>query len=392
VRRLLLLISAIVLVETTFFSALAPLLPHYADEFDLSKTQSGLLVGAYALGGFFGAIPGGLLATRVGVKQTVLLGMAILSSMSVVFGFGHSVLVLDLARLGQGFGASLAWGGGLAWLVAAAPRHRRGELIGIAMGAAVGGALLGPVLGGAATVVGTGPAFTGVAAVAVGLAAWAWFTPAFRPGERQPLSALLHAVREPRVAGGIWLLALPSLLFGVLGLLAPLRLNDLGFSGKAIGGVFLVAAGFEVIGSPLVGRWSDRRGRLAPVRIFLLAAVGMSAALPWPGDRWTMAAVVVLASIAYGSFFVPGAALLADGAEDANLDQGFGFALMNLAWSPGHIVGSTLGGVLADATGDAVPYLILGGLCIVTLVAVQRAPAAVRSAPPRRRLPTDLPG
>ncbi len=388
-RRLLFLVSAIVLVETIFFSALSPLLPHYSDEFGLSKTQSGLLVGAYALGGFFGAIPGGLFATRVGVKPTVLLGMAILSSMSVVFGFGQSVWVLDVARLGQGFGASFAWGGGLAWLVAAVPRHRRGELIGIAMGAAVGGALLGPVLGGAATVVGTGPAFTAVAAVALGLAVWAWFTPAFRPGERQPLSALLNAVREPRVAAGIWLLALPSLLFGVLGLLAPLRLDELGFSGKAIGGVFLIAAGFEVVVSPLVGRWSDRRGRLAPVRAFLLVAVAMSAVLPWPGDRWTLGAVVVLASIAYGSFFVPGAALLSDGAEDAGLDQGFGFALMNLAWSPGHIIGSTVGGALADVTGDAVPYLIVAALCIFTLVAVHRAPASLRRAPSERRRPAD---
>ena len=105
-----------------------------------------------------------------------------------------------------------------------------------------------------------------------------------------------------------------------------------------------------------------------------------------------MSAVVVLASIAYGSFFVPGAALLADGAEDAGLDQGFGFALMNLAWAPGHIVGSTVGGAVADATGDAVPYLIIGALCLFTLVAVHRAPAALRRAPAERHRPADASG
>ena len=383
-RRLLILVSAIVFVETIFFSALSPLLPHYSDEFDLSKTESGILVAAYALGGFFGAIPGGLFATRIGVKPTVLFGLGVMSATSVVFGFAESVWLLDLARLGQGFGAAFAWGGGLAWLVAAAPRDRRGELIGIAMGAAIGGALLGPVLGSVATIVGTGPAFTAVAAVGVGLGVWAWITPAFRPGERQPLSALFRAVREPRVAGGIWLLALPSLLFGVLGLLAPLRLDELGFSGTAIGGVFLVAAAFEALGSPMIGRWSDRRGRLAPVRAFLVLGVAMSLALPWPEERWTLAVVVVGASIAYAAFFVPGTALLSDGAEDAGLDHGFGFALLNLAWAPGHIIGSSVGGALADVTGDAVPYLILAGLCLATLFAVRRGPAALARRGGRR--------
>lgn len=377
-RRLLILVSAIVLVETTFFSALSPLLPHYADEFGLSKAESGLLVAAYALGGFLGAIPGGLFATRVGVKPTVLMGLALLSSMSVIFGFAESVWVADAARLGQGFGASFAWGGGLAWLIAAAPRHRRGELIGIAMGAAVGGALLGPVLGGAAVLVGPGPAFTAVAAVAVALGAWAGVTPAFRPGERQPLSALFQAVREPRVAGGIWFLALPSLLFGVLGVLGPLRLDELGFSEIGIGAVFLIAAGVEAVGSPVVGRWSDRRGRLAPVRAGLFLSVGISLALPWPDERWTLAVLVGLASVFYASFFVPGTALLSDGAEAAGLDQGFGFALLNLAWAPGHIAGSAAGGALADATGDAVPYLVLAGLCLCTLVAIRHRPIALR--------------
>ena len=61
---------------------------------------------------------------------------------------------------------------------------------------------------------------------------------------------------------------------------------------------------------------------------------------------------------------------------------------MNLAWAPGHIVGSTVGGAVADATGDAVPYLIVGALCILTLVAVHRAPASLRT-PPERRRPAD---
>ena len=39
-RRLFWLVAAVVLVDTMFFAAVAPLLPQYADDFGLSKTGS----------------------------------------------------------------------------------------------------------------------------------------------------------------------------------------------------------------------------------------------------------------------------------------------------------------------------------------------------------------
>jgi predicted MFS family arabinose efflux permease len=76
-------------------------------------------------------------------------------------------------------------------------------------------------------------------------------------------------------------------------------------------------------------------------------------------------------------FFVPGTALLSDGADSYGIDQAFGFALLNLGWAPGHLIGSGAGGALADALGDAATYLILAGVCLVTLLAVQRGPLAL---------------
>ena len=49
-RRLLLLVCAIVLVDTSFYAAITPLLPYYADHNHLTKTGAGLLVGAYPAG------------------------------------------------------------------------------------------------------------------------------------------------------------------------------------------------------------------------------------------------------------------------------------------------------------------------------------------------------
>ena len=42
-RPLLILVCVVVFVDAMLFGALAPLIPGYADEFDLSKTGAGLL-------------------------------------------------------------------------------------------------------------------------------------------------------------------------------------------------------------------------------------------------------------------------------------------------------------------------------------------------------------
>ena len=136
-RRLFLLVAAVVLVDTMFFAAVSPLLPEYADEFDLSKTGAGVLAAAYPAGTFAAAVPGGWLAARWGVKPTLLLGLGLLGVTSLVFAFANHIVLLDAARFMQGVGGACMWAAGMAWLVAAAPTERRGELIGSAL-AAVG--------------------------------------------------------------------------------------------------------------------------------------------------------------------------------------------------------------------------------------------------------------
>ena len=76
-RRLLLLVSTIIFVDALLFTALTPLVPMYADDFDLSKAGAGLLVGAYGAGAVLGGIPGGLAAAKWGQgKKPGLYSMA----------------------------------------------------------------------------------------------------------------------------------------------------------------------------------------------------------------------------------------------------------------------------------------------------------------------------
>jgi MFS family permease len=384
-RRLFLLVSAVVLVDTMFFAAVAPLLPHFSDELGLSKTAAGLLTAAYPAGTFAGSLPGGWLAARWGVKPTLLLGLSLLGISSLVFAFANSIELLDAARFVQGVGGACMWAAGMSWLVSAAPAERRGELIGSALAAAIVGVLFGPVLGGAATVVGQEVVFSGVSVVAACLAVWAWTTPGVPPEPSPGLPAMMRALTRGDVLAGFWLFTLPAVFAGVIEVLVPLRLDTLGASGAAVGAVFLVAAGIEALVSPVAGRLSDRHGRLAPIRVGLAGAVVMAVLLPLPGTVLLLAAALVLVVASLGSFWAPAMALLSDSSEKAGLDQALAFSIANLAWALGHVLGGGSGGALADATSDALVYGLLAATCGLTLagvLALGRTAAASSPAAP----------
>ena len=372
-RRVLLLAGAIVLVDTLFFAALTPLLPHYAHRLGLGKAGAGLLAAAYPLGALCGAIPSGIVAARLGVKRTVLVGLTVVAVTTALFGLAGSAWELDLARFCQGLASSFSWTGALAWLVAASPAAKRGALIGQAFAAAVGGALLGPVLGGVASLAGTGWTFGAVAVASLGLAAWAAATPAAGRPSRSRSRALFDAFRDRRVLLSVWFVVLAATLFGTLSVLAPLRLSALGFGALGIGAVWLLTGALETVNNVGVGRAADRYGPLGPIKVALVGTVLATLLLPWPDNRFVLGVVIAFAGISFGTFYTPGMTLLTHAAEERGLDYGYAFALVNLAWAPGQSGGSAIGGALAQATSDAVPYLALSAIALLTLAVLWRS-------------------
>ena len=383
-RRLFLLVASVILVDTMFYSAITPLLPQYADDLGLSKTAAGVLSASYAAGTLLAALPSGFLAAKIGFRSTMLAGLALLGVSSVAFAFAEDVVVLDLARFAEGVGGACAWTGGLAWLLAAAPADRRGEVIGGALAAAIFGILLGPVIGSVATVTGPEVVFSSVAVVASGLAIWVWTTPGITPGGVPSVRRVAAAVATAPILFAFWLVVLPSVLSGLFDVLIPLRMDDLGASGIAVGAAFFVAAGIEAFTAPAIGRASDRRGRMIPIRAGLLASPIAALLLPLPESLVLLAIGLVIVVLAMSLIWTPAMALLSDNAEAAGLDLAFASALVSLAWAGGQVLGSSAFVGLADASTDAVAYALVAGLFVVTLAAVlARRRPALSAAPVR---------
>ncbi len=377
-RRLLLLVSTIVFVDAMLFGTLIPLVPGFVDDFDLTKLQAGLLLGAFGAGALLGGVPGGLIAGRVGPKRAVLAGLVVLALASFGFAAAGTPVALGAARFVQGFSSTMTWAGALSWITVETSRTRRGQTLGTVFGIAVLGAILGPMFGAVAKVVSIRATFVAVGVAALVLAAAAAVQSPARP-EQLEERAFARAIADRGFVAGLWLNALPAFFFGVLDVLAPLALDARGYGAIAIGSVFLLAGLAEVAVNPTLGRLSDRRGRLLPIQGALGASILTAALLAIATAPLVIAGLAVAAAISFGGFYTPGMALVSDRAELAGLAQGLAFGTMNSAWALGALLGPSLGGALADWSGDPVPYLLCSLLCAATLIAIARRPRGIEA-------------
>jgi MFS family permease len=381
-RRLVLIVGAVVFVDTMFYAVIAPLLPQLAHQLHLSKLSAGVMTASYPIGTLLGSLPGGALAVRAGPRPTVCAGLGLLACSTIAFAFFSSLPLLDGARFVEGVGGACSWAGGIAWLVDETPPDQRGATIGRALAAAIGGSLFGPVVGTIASATGRPAAFSGVAVIAALLIVHTLGLPSNHRPSGQGMAVLGRSLRRRSIALGMWLVTLPAIASGAVNVLGPLRLHRFGAATAVIGATYLLASGLEAVVSPIVGGLSDRHGRLFPTRFGLAAAVGVLTCFALP-DGWPLLALLIIAAAGtLGVFWAPAMALLSDAAEAFGLDQALAAALVNLAWAGGQILGSGGGGAIAKAAGDALPLLTVAALCALTLLGLGRGSRVAHAPAP----------
>ena len=381
-RRLLLLASAMIFFDVAFYAAIAPLLPTYVDDMGLSKAQAGILSASYAAGTLLASLPAGLIASRVGPRRTVIAGLLLLGVSSLAFGLVEQIDLLDAARFTQGISGALIWAGALTWLITAAPEEKRGSVIGTALGTAVAGALLGPVLGALAATIGTGPVFASVLVITSALALGAARMPEVEPPEAQPLGEVVETLLSRPVVEAAAFVGIPSIMFGAIEVLVPLRIDALGGGHGVIAAGFIAGAGLEAILAPIAGRLSDRVGRRAPYVIGLSICASAMVAIALADTLGAVLAALIVTSLGAGLCFAPALTLLSDIAEASSLHQGFAAGVSNMAWASGQVVGGIGGGVVASLTGNAIPSIAIAVLLLLTVVYAFRSLAPPPAARP----------
>jgi len=349
-------------VDMLLYYLLVPLLPRYARDLALNPMQVGILFGSYAVALLLATFPVAILTDRYGRKAPMLWGLVGLAITTLVFAFSTQYWLLVLARFLQGASGAATWLPGMALLADHFPAESRGRAMGTAFAAANLGVLIGPPLSGLLDqhVGPSAPFLLGAALVALDAAGRAFLLPGSEP-ERGPRLPFRQLLSNPIIRLFAGAMALGSALWALLESTLPLDLDHrLALSPARIGLCFAAAALAHTLTSPLIGRLSDRIGRMKVLRmglVLVLLLMPLPVLLP---KAW----MVVLAMMGLGataSFIMsPCSPAVADQVERQG-SQSFAsaFSILNLAYSVGLMVGPLVGGVLVQGLG--LPWAL--GLC-----------------------------
>jgi MFS family permease len=365
--------GAAMVLETTLFAIMAPMLAHYRHEFGLSKGQAGILSGSYAMGTVFGSLPGAWLVTRIAVKRAIAVGLIVMAAASIAVAWAAQPVSLDLARLAQGTAGGVIWSASLTWVSELAPPERRGVIIGGLTGIAVIGSVLGPPVGALAVATSPETVFGSIPFLAFGLLLFVARLPSAPVRQSTQVASILRSSGLSSAALALWLIFASAMGLGLLLVLGPLRLSHLGAGAGAVAVTFAAAAMAEAGVIPLCGHLADLRGVNMVTVVALPITAGVLLCVVLPSQPALLALVLVLGVASTGAFWAPAAVRLTAATAQAGVSDVYAFALVGIAWSAGQSAGASGGAGLAQLTSDIVPFAILAFILVTTMTLVLRS-------------------
>jgi MFS family permease len=370
-RTVIALVTAAMFADATFYAVIAPLLPHYRDLLSLDHFEVALLFAVHPAGTVLFAFPAARLVISRGPALTMTVGLVSLGIAAIVFGLTDSYPVLVGCRFVQGASAALVWCAGLARLQGVVAPERRGAALGLAGAAAGAGSLAGPCFAALCSLIGIGATLVGLGAIGFALAVGLRLTgelPDEHHGRAPDPSQDTASFLTPELLRPAFVILICGSVLGAVSTIAPLRLSDLGAGVVLIATAFVLSAVGEILISPTAGHFSDRVGRIIPIRLALAAAVPLLLAVGFAGSIPVTVLAVALSGGVVAVLWPLGTALMSDRAVRLGHSPARIFAVGLVAWSFGLGAGSMLCGTLAGALGNGPGLAVLALPCLLGLV------------------------
>ena len=131
------------------YGLIAPVLPEFAQSFDVGVTAASVIVSAFAFFRLLFAPAGGSLVTRLGERPVYIAGLVIVALSTGASAFAQSYWQLLIFRSLGGIGSTMFTVSAMALLVRLAPPLIRGRVSSMYGSAFLIGGVIGPVVGGA---------------------------------------------------------------------------------------------------------------------------------------------------------------------------------------------------------------------------------------------------
>ncbi len=390
---LLWLVYALFLACGIAQSAIVPLLPHLAERYGLTDSETALLLAVPGLATLAVSVPAGMAADRYGARR-VTLAAGMLLCLSCVAQAGQSLALLMAGRVAFGIAFGVVWTTGVAWIAeldadtASGGSARLGgsvtcSSVGVMFGPAVGG-VLGQATGDslpflliavvtAAVVV---PLTVGSRGISRSnrpddAAESRTRTPARSPSPR----ALLALRRRPGFGAAAGGLIIAGAISGSSQLLISGGLHADGISTGRIGLAFSAAAVCYILVSGAIVRLGARAHTLRlNAAAASLAALAMVPALA-SGGVAALVVALLLCSIPRAVVSTIAYSLTALGSPTGGASDGLIIGLLNGAWAAAMVLTPLLAGALEQHDGAQAGYLaviVLTGVIAVALVAGAR--------------------
>lgn len=359
-----------VAIDLVGFGIVIPILGRYAERFDASGLEVGLMFATFSLAQMVFAPVLGRVSDRIGRKPVIVLSLVGTAVGSIVTGAAGALWMLFLGRAIDGAsGASVAVAQGA--IADIAPPQDRARLLGM-LGAAFGvGFVVGPLLGSLAALGGPHVPFYVAGALAGANAIAAYIRlPETRPQPREEQAKKTDLPVPPalkRFALVIFLGTVSFAGFEATFSLFGARRFDLTEGSNAM--VFLfVGVVMVMVQGVLIGRLTKNFGSQRLMRAGILGIavglIGLAFTTTW-ASLFTM---LFLIAFGQGIFGPSSTAITADLAPPERRGEILGY--QQSASSFGRIVGPVLGGALFDQLGVGAPYVVSAVLMCCALLAV----------------------
>ncbi len=351
---------------TTAFGAhgVASVLGAENDEIGMSLLGLGLVLALYDLAEVVLKPLFGALSDRIGAKPVIIGGLVAFAVASAVAFVMPTVLVLALARLGQGAAASAFSPASSASVARLAGKQRLGRYFGRYGAWKSLGYVLGPLLGIALTQwAGISAVYAMLGALAIGAAVWVALAMPSLPVLPRTRVTLADLVREVTARGFLiptLMLATSTAVIGVGVGFLPLLATRLSLPPLLGAAAVAVLALVSTVVQPLVGRWRDEdriSTRAGSAAGLLLAAAALVLLAFAPGVA-TMFIAAAAFGLMTGTVTPLAFAHLADVTPHARMGRTMGSA--ELGREIGDAGGPLLVGAVATAWTLPVALTVLG--------------------------------
>jgi len=352
-------------------------LPVYAEQVGVGVAMIGLLIAAYDLAEIVAKPAFGALADRRGMKQTMLVGIALFILASLAYLVIDPRLLL-LVRFMQGVGAAALSAVSLA-LVGAYTVAQRGRSYGIYNAIKGAGYVVSPIIGGALVWKSDFSAIF-LASAAVGGLAFLLSLLLPKPAlevsgafedddEEFSISGILEVFRQPALLPWYIVTVVNMFFVGILFGFLPVRVHALGYTPLVSGLLLSTVTASYLLVQPFAGALADRVEPEWTIRLGLLLA-GVSIILAPFVSGLLLVIISILAGIGVGTVWTNTDALISELAQQGKLGTTMGAAGTFKEF--GDMIGPLLIGIVSQAFGLAVGFVLCGILGLLSLGLISR--------------------